>query len=179
MKAQRLAKKIEINHKLLDKSKTLSKSSVWDQHDKPQLVNRRSSNINTIDNSPIKVPRHSQSIDLSSTQTSSLNKTFTTGFNSTGGSSGFGAGSTQSSFKNIGYGNRSKNNSYTRRYGKYKLKQNIPLYDFTGGDSPWLNKAGVNNLINGKEQNFKINYMNYDKEFNSARPVAHTNNRKF
>ena len=53
------------------------------------------------------------------------------------------------------------------------------MYDFTAGDTPWLNKSNMFTKYAGKEQNFKINYMNYDKEFDSARPIAHTKARKF
>lgn len=122
---------------------------------------------------------YSKSIDLGSTKASNLNSTFTSGFASTMNSTGFKSDKTASSLRDTFYSTRGENQSYTRRYGKYRLNQNISTYDFSGGDTPWTNKAGVNNKIAGKEQNFKINYMNYGNEFDSARPVAHTKAKKY
>jgi hypothetical protein len=122
---------------------------------------------------------HNKSIDLGSTKSSNFNQTFTSGFASTMNSTGFKSDATASSIKDTFYSTRGENKNYVRRYGKYRINQNISTYDFSGGDTPWTNKSGVNNKIAGQEQNFKINYMNYGNEFNSARPVAHTKAKKY
>lgn len=172
--------KVEVNHRLVNHGQAVRQKPVWVDTGRASLMRMKTHSKKQLDNSPIKLNRHSQSIDLSSTQKSgTMNSTFTAGFSSTKGSSGFGAASSGGSFSDTFYSSRGESPSYTRRYGKYRLKRDIPTYDFTGGDTPWVNKAGLNTKVNGQEQNFKINYMNYDKEFNSARPVAHTKARKF
>ena len=172
-------KKLSVNQKLQSMQNANKQANPWvgpAENQRSNLIRMKSA-FRRSDQKP--GIQHSQSIDLGSTKRSTLSSTFTSGFASTRGSEGFKPGSTKSSLKDTFYSTRSLSKSYTRRYGKYKMKQNVPTYDFTGGDSPWLNQSRVNNKIAGKEQNFKINYMNYDTEFNSARPVAHTKGRKF
>lgn len=134
---------------------------------------------------------HSQSVDFSSSSlfrekgksTATIQKqlatTFTSGFGLTMRSTGFSGTRTNTSFNGSFSASRGKKQPYVRGYGKYKLKDTTPMYDFTGGDTPWVNRSGVNNYILGQEQNFKVNHTTYDKEFDCARPVAHTKARKF
>ena len=115
----------------------------------------------------------------SNVKSKTMNSTFTSGFSSTMRSTDFSAMKTNSSFKDTFSSSRGGKQTFARGYGKYKLKDTTPMYDFTGGDTPWVNKARVNNVILGQEQNFKVNHTIYDKEFDCARPIAHTKARKF
>lgn len=132
-----------------------------------------------LNHSPSKYERHNNSVDFSTTKGSTMNSTFSAGFNILGNSAGFSGTHGNGSQRDSMYNQRGEKISYARGYGKYKLKNSIPTYDFTGGDTPWVNKARVNNKISGQELNFKVNHGDYDKVFDSARPIAHTNARKF
>ena len=173
---KKLSDRFPEDNKLLSKTNTL-RDQPWNNNGKMS-----SSRIKVTSSKPIRVNAskehiHSQSVDMSSSvKNKTMNSTFTSGFASTMGSTGF---KTSSSFKNSFYSTRGEKTAYTRGYGKYKLKETTPTYDFTGGDTPWINKVRVNNKILGQEQNFKINHTIYDKEFDSARPIAHTKARKF
>lgn len=179
VKAKRPVQNVSINMKLVNKSKNSGTKGPWSNAARSSLIRLKSKIPGKIHFSPKKKPRHSQSIDMGATKASGLNSTFTSGFNSTMASSDLMGRTLNSSFRDSSYSHRSGNSPYVRSYGKYKLKKTLPVYDFTGGDSPWINKSGVNNKVQGHEQNFKINYMNYDKEFNSARPVAYSKGRKY
>jgi len=138
----------------------------------------RKSSIRSFANQIKRQNKFNQSIDLGTTKSSNFNSSFTSGFHSTQRSTALGSTKTDSS-KGTFYSSIGLNKSFTRVNGYKRVNKKIPSYDFTGGDSPWINKAGIYNKIQGKEQNFKINIKNYEKEFDSARPTAHTKARKY
>lgn len=121
---------------------------------------------------------HTNSIDFDGKFNRSMNSSFTSGFRSTGITDSTKNSSTIS-FNELNRTIGRSQPKYERRYGKYRMNVNVPLYDFAAGDSPLLNKSKLNTNFKGKEQNFKINLMKYEKEFDSARPIAHTKNRKY
>lgn len=159
-------KKLEINKRLLNHSMTVRRGSEWQQRERSNLIRMKSAYRR-------KSPAQTQSIDLGASK-SNLQTTYTSGFYTTQASSGFAPTNTAESFNTTSRGG----SKYTRRYGKYKMS-NMPTYDFTGGDTPWLNKVGVNTKVKGTEQNFKITHTTYDREFDSARPIAYSKGRKY
>ena len=152
------------------------RNNVWIEAGKSSLSTVKDSVTRPYRISPSKISHnHSYSMDLDSAITSKFNSTFTTGFSS----SGFSTGMSKTTSKDSDQVGGVLKREYNKGYQKFKLNSTIPVYDFTGGDSPWLNNSKVNNKINGREQNFKINHTIYDKVYDSARPVAHTKGRKF
>lgn len=103
---------------------------------------------------------------------STMNSTFTSGFDSTFKSSEGMSSTFTSSFYNYGYADRSDKSEPFNRYAKYKLKNTIPVYTFHGNDSPLLGNSSFKSKIHGNEEA-------YAKLYDSARPVAHTNSRKY
>ena len=178
-KARVSPQSVGINKKLLASTQRSNSNSVWAEKEKASFL-RRNTTLKHKRGS-INAPKvdYSKSIDLGSTKSSNFNKTFSSGFASTMNSTGFKDFSTANSLKDTFFNTSGEIKNNQRHYGKYRLNKNISIYDYSGGDSPWVNKSGVNIKIRGKEQNFKINYMNYGNEFNSARPVAHTKAKKY
>ena len=157
--------KIPINNDILMRSQSIREKNKFREN----YARMKSTLVPRPSMSPKKFKDHNNSFDGGKSMASTLNSTFTTGFSSSMRSSDAFQNSLPKSFHNRNLGD---NSSLARRYAKFKLKQNVPMYTFNGNDSPLLGNKAYKSTIHGNESA-------YQKIYDSARPVAHTNNRKY
>lgn len=174
IREKKIAAKLVVNESILEKTKH-NRNNLWLEAGKSSLSTIKDSVPRPFRVGPIKDRYHSHSVDMANTVPSKFNSTFTSGF----GSTGLANNASNAFSKDADHNGSPTKKEFDRGYKKFKLSNVIPVYDFTGGNTPWINNVKVNNKINGKELNFKVNHSDYDKEFDSARPVAHTKGRKF